>query len=491
MSQGNPDVTIVVPFRDVQKFFSEFLASVVAQTAFSRARVILVDNGSTDHSVAIAQDFVSRHSNIELVSQPQGRAGDARNVGMDMATTPYIVFWDADDIVPERSLEVLRNTIAKTRATVVVGREKRVPKPVKSPWHKYFGKTVKTVGSIVDVPDLIHSASCWNKIFDLDLLRSRGIRFGTGMAFEDAYVSLPALLASERISLVDAPVYEYRSRGDGTSVMDTIWSLPQNYVDHLVMLEYLAAMRAGLSPYQQETLERFLIRSMQGFLLRAPSVLSEADCRHLFERCRAVYWGITSEQFALSTLDTRHRLPYLALHFGDFDLFYRPASVLGPLYGREVDLYIDYPGSSWALPLTKVTSVSARVEGIADGGGGSTVVHGRFSINGMPDELLEKVELKVWFERSGKTVPAVNHGLVHNAAGQSGATFSVTPDLREFPAGSFPIRLVLCTPGRDVSRPCAVSPALSQQTRVGGFNGLASIRAEGGTARLVIESNQL
>ncbi|MFD3539377.1 glycosyltransferase family 2 protein [Streptomyces sp. NPDC058662] len=490
MSQGNPDVTIVVPFRDVQKFFSEFLDSVVAQTAFSRARVILVDNGSVDHSVSIAHDFASRHPNVELVSQPHGRAGDARNMGMDMATTPYIVFWDADDVVPERSLEVLRNTIVKTRATVVVGRDKRVPKPVKSPWHKYFGKTVKTVGSIVDIPDLIHSASCWNKIFDLDLLRSRGIRFGTATAFEDAYVSLPALLASDRISLVDAPVYEYRSRGDGTSVMDTIWSLPQNYVDHLVMLEYLAGMRPGLSPYQQETLERFLIRSMQGFLLRAPLVFNDSDCRQLFERCRVLFWGITSEQFARSTNDTRHRLPYLALHFGDFDLFQRPASVLGPLFGREGDLYIDYPGTSWALPLTKVTSVSSRIEEVSDGEGGSAVIQGRFSVNGLPDELLEKLELKVWFERSGKTFPALNHGQVRNSAGQSGATFSVALDLREFPAGSFPIRLVLCTEGRDVSRPCAVSPGLTQRSRFGGFHGLASVTAEGGNAQLVIESNQ-
>lgn len=485
MSQGNPDVTIVVPFRDVEKFFSEFLASVAAQTAFSRARVILVDNGSTDTSVGIAHEFMSSHANVELVSQPQGRAGDARNMGMDMATTPYIAFWDADDIVPARSLEVLRNTIAKTRATVVVGRDKRIPKPLTSPWHKYFGKTVKTVGSVVDVPDLIHSASCWNKIFDLDLLRSRGIRFGTGTAFEDAYVSIPALLASERISLVDAPVYEYRTRGDGTSVMDTIWDLPQNYVDHLVMLEYLGGMRGALSPYQQETLERFLIRSMQGFLLRAPLVFNESDCRHLFERCRALYWGITSQQIALSTNDTRHRLPYLALHFGDFDLFSRPASVLGTLFGREGDLYVDYPGTSWSLPLTKVTSISARIEETYDADRGVAVINGRFSVNGLPDEALEKLELKVWFERSGKTIPAVNHGQARNAAGQSGGTFSVTADLREFPAGSFPIRLVFCTEGRDVSRPCAVHPALSQQSRA------ARVTANGAGSQLVIESNQL
>ncbi|MER5754072.1 glycosyltransferase family 2 protein [Streptomyces sp. NPDC002088] len=490
MSQANRDVTVVVPFCDVQNFFAEFLESVAAQTAFARAHVILVDNGSSDQSVAIASEFAGRHSNVDLVAQPQGRAGDARNMGMDMAATPYIVFWDADDIVPERSLEVLRNTIIKTRATVVVGREKHFPKPVKAPWHKYFGKNVKTVGSVVDIPDLIHSASCWNKIFDLDLLRSQGIRFGTGTAFEDAYVSLPALLLSERIALVDAPVYEYRRRGDGTSVMDTIWDLPQNYVDQLTMLEYLAGMRQGLTPYQQETLERFLVRSMQGFLLRAPRVFGESDCRQLFERCRTLYWGITSEQFARSTHDTRHRLPYLALHFGDFDLFYRPASVLGSVFGREGDLYIDYPGTSWGLPLTKVTSVPARIEGVSAGEGGTAVVHGRFSVNGVPDELLAKLELQVWFERSGKTLPAVNHGQAHDRPGQAGAVFSVTLDPREFPAGSFPVRLVLCTRGRDVSRPCAVSPALVQQPPVTGFHGLTRITADGGNAQLVIESTQ-
>ncbi|MYW64085.1 glycosyltransferase [Streptomyces sp. SID8379] len=490
MSQANRDVTVVVPFRDVQNYFSEFLASVAAQTAFARAHVILVDNGSSDQSVAIASEFARAHPNVDLVAQPQGRAGDARNMGMDMASTPYIVFWDADDIVPEGSLEVLRNTIVKTRATVVVGREKHTPKPVKSPWHKYFGKNVKTVNSVVDIPDLIHSASCWNKIFDLDLLRSQGIRFGSAMAFEDAYVSIPALLLSERISLVDAPVYEYRRRGDGTSVMDTIWDLPQNYVDQLAMLEYLAGMRQSLTPYHQETLERFLIRSLQGFLLRAPRVFGEGDCRQLFERCRALYWGITSEQFARSTNDTRHRLPYLAMHYGDFDLFYRPAAVLGSVFGREGDLYVDYPGTSWALPLTKVTSVPARIDGVSAGEGGAVVVHGSFSVNGLPDELLAKIELQVWFERSGKTLPAVNHGQAHDGTGRPGAAFSVALDPRQFQAGSFPVRLVLCTRGRDVSRPCTVSPGFAQQPPVTGFHGLTRLTADGGNAHLVIESAQ-
>ncbi|MEV5331060.1 glycosyltransferase family 2 protein [Streptomyces werraensis] len=488
MSQVERDVTVVVPFRDVQNFFAEFLDSVAAQTAFARAHVILVDNGSTDRSVAIAEEFAGRYGNVDLVSEPQGRAGDARNMGMDMAVTPYIVFWDADDIVPERSLEVLRNTIVKTRATVVVGREKHVPKPVKAPWHKYFGKSVKTVGSVVDIPDLIHSASCWNKMFDLDLLRSQGIRFGTGTAFEDAYVSIPALLLSERIALVDAPVYEYRRRGDGTSVMDTIWDLPQNYADQLVMLEYLAGMRQGLTPYQQETLERFLIRSMQGFLVRAPQIFGEADCRQLFERCRALYWGITSEQFARSTNDTRHRLPYLALHYGDFDLFYRPASVLGPVHGREGDLYVDYPGTSWGLPLTKVSSVPARIEGMAGGEGGTVVLHGSFSVNGIPGPLLGGLDLQVWFERSGRTLPAVNHGQVQDGPGQGGAVFTVTVDPAQFPAGSFPVRLVVCTRGRDVSRPCSVSPALSHRPPVSGSRGSARIIADGGNAQLVVES---
>ncbi|WP_242591333.1 glycosyltransferase family 2 protein [Streptomyces sp. GB4-14] len=488
MSQVERDVTVVVPFRDVQNFFAEFLDSVAAQTAFARAHVILVDNGSTDRSVAIAEEFAARHGNVDLVSEPQGRAGDARNMGMDMAVTPYIVFWDADDIVPERSLEVLRNTIVKTRATVVVGREKHVPKPVKAPWHKYFGKSVKIVGSVVDIPDLIHSASCWNKMFDLDLLRSQGIRFGTGTAFEDAYVSIPALLLSERIALVDAPVYEYRRRGDGTSVMDTIWDLPQNYADQLLMLEYLAGMRQGLTPYQQETLERFLIRSMQGFLVRAPQIFGEADCRQLFERCRALYWGITSEQVARSTNDTRHRLPYLALHFADFDLFYRPASVLGPVHGREGDLYVDYPGTSWGLPLTKVSSVPARIEGMTGGEGGTVVLHGSFSVNGIPDPLLGGLDLQVWFERSGRTLPAVNHGQVQDGPGQGGAVFTVTVDPAQFPAGSFPVRLVVCTRGRDVSRPCSVSPALSHRPPVSGSRGSARITADGGNAQLVVES---
>lgn len=272
--------------------------------------------------------------------------------------------------------------------------------------------------------------------------------------------------------------------------MDTLWDLPQNYADQLVMLEYLAAMREQLTPYQQETLERFLIRSMQGFLLRAPRVLSESECRQLFERCRALYWGITSESIARSTNDTRHRLPYLALHFGDFDLFYRPAAVLGPIFGREADLYVDYPGTSWALPLTKVTSVPARIEGIS---------MRRRRERGRPRAVLGERDSRrtagedrtAGLVRAERQDPSGGEPRAGPRPGRSGgAAFSVTLDPREFPAGTFPVRLVLCTRGRNVSRPCGVSPGVVQQPPVAGFHGLTRIAAEGSDARLVIESTQ-
>ncbi|MGH4032277.1 glycosyltransferase family 2 protein [Actinomycetota bacterium Odt1-20B] len=482
------DVTVVVPVLNVEKYLRECLGSLAAQTMFERTRVVLVDNGSADRSVEIAQGFAARYPNVDLISWPRGRAGGARNAGMDLADTRHIAFWDADDVAPADALELLWSELVKTGATVAVGRAKRFPQAASWAWQKSFGAGNRVVTNVADVPDLIHSAACWNKMFDLEFLRSCSIRFAEDVHFEDAFVALPALLFSRRIALVDALVYEYRVRGDGTSITDTQWQHPQNYWDHLLLVEQLAALRPQLSPYHQETLERWLVAAMQGFLLRAPRILDEEALRVYFERSRAVYRGITPEQLARATHNTRHRLPYLALCAGDFELFARPENAVRGVFGRQSDLYLEYGAGAWSLPLTKVSGVLARVERLTPVPGG-VEVRGTVDISGLPQAQLDGVELKLWPERSGRTFDARNLGRPEGLAAEHTAVgFSAVVDLEGMREGTFPLRVVVCTAGRDVSRPCTAAPQVDRDGPVTAGGRQARVHGDGKGAVLTTAS---
>lgn len=181
----------------------------------------------------------------------------------------------------------------------------------------------------------MHSASACNKLFDLSHLRSYGIRFAEGVHFEDAYVGVSALLFATRIALVDACVYRYRKRAAGDSTMDAIWTRRQNYWDHLQLVEYLHRLGAGLPDASKAVLDLFLVRSYQGFALRAPDLFEGAELQEIFSRCRAVYWDIPPDLIVRATADARHRVAYLAFVTGDYALFADRAARLHKLSVRD------------------------------------------------------------------------------------------------------------------------------------------------------------
>ena len=110
------------------------------------------------------------------------------------------------------------------------------------PWMAEL-KTARVIDSIDEAPALIHGAGPCNKLFRTSFIRDHGFRFAEEGHFEDVYFTLPALLKARRIALVDSLVYEYRKRDLGGSIMDSVFTLPSNYWDHLRVEEFLLQQR--------------------------------------------------------------------------------------------------------------------------------------------------------------------------------------------------------------------------------------------------------
>ncbi|MFF8475268.1 CDP-glycerol glycerophosphotransferase family protein [Streptomyces sp. NPDC015414] len=463
------DVAVVVPIFNVERYLQECLDSLARQTMFSRCQVILVDNGSADDSPAIAADFAARHQNVWALVHPEGKAGGARNAGLELVSARYVTFCDSDDVLPDDALETMWRTAVKERVPLTIGRMETFPEETNWPWLRYFAKHVQVHPGIENIPEMIHGGSACHKLFDVEFIRANDIRFREGVHFEDAFFSVPAMLLADRIAMVPNTVYRYRKRATADSTMDKLWERTENYWDHLLLEEYLMTLRPRLSGHRQEVLNRFLVRSYQGFALRAPQVLPEEELLRLFYRARAVFTQVPPDAVLASTHDTRHRVPFLAMYMNLYELFARPEQEISGLYGRGGDLYLDITVPSALLPLTKVSSTSVHVERIqAEPESGGVLVAGRFVLNGFPMGRPMRNPLQLWVEKSGQLVTARQvwrSDLMATRDDLAWGGFEAVVPADALKDGEFPLKLVFCTSGRDVSRPCMTTTAMLRGAR--------------------------
>ncbi|MGP3774852.1 bifunctional glycosyltransferase/CDP-glycerol:glycerophosphate glycerophosphotransferase [Streptomyces sp. SDT5-1] len=467
----NPyDVTLVVPVYNVQEYLQECLDSIEAQTVFDRCEVLLVDNGSTDDSYRICEAFARRHPNVTALVRHGGGAGAARNVGMDRASSVRITFCDSDDVLPSTSIERMLNAALTTGAEVVVGAMETFPKTTNWAWKDLFGKGDRTCAGVAEVPELVHSASACNKLFDLSYLRSHGIRFAEGVHFEDAYVGVPALVLASRLALVDACVYRYRKRAAGDSTMDAIWTRRQNYWDHLQLVEYLRQLGTRLPESSRAVLDLFLVRSYQGFALRAPTLFHGTELAEIYARCRAVYWNIAPDVIVRATADARHRVAYLAFLTDDFGLFADREARLREVSVREGRPYLTSELPDRLAVLAQAAPFTAHLEHVRRVPGTSTLrIAGRFEVGGMPlvGPLPARLGLRV--RGSRLSVPATQvrrRDLRNTRPDTEWGGFIADVPLGSLRRGVHSLEFVLDTDSGQAVTPCLVAAGYLRGARV-------------------------
>ena len=91
-------ISVIVPVYNAEKYLRECLDSIVNQT-YKNIEIILVDDGSTDGSGAICDEYADKDVRIKVYHIPNGGASNDRNLGIDNADGEYLMFVDSDDII--------------------------------------------------------------------------------------------------------------------------------------------------------------------------------------------------------------------------------------------------------------------------------------------------------------------------------------------------------------------------------------------------------
>jgi len=113
-----PKISVIIPIYNVEKFLPRCLDSVLNQT-FKDWQAVLVDDGATDKSGKIADNYAKRDKRFIVIHKKNGGVGAARNVGIKHANGKYIMFMDSDDYLHHQFMEILYSFAAKYGADIV------------------------------------------------------------------------------------------------------------------------------------------------------------------------------------------------------------------------------------------------------------------------------------------------------------------------------------------------------------------------------------
>ena len=112
-------ISVIVPVYNVEKYLTNCVNSIIKQT-YEELEIILINDGSSDNSGIICDDFSKKDNRIKVIHKENGGLSDARNVGIDIATGELITFIDSDDYISKNMLEKLYNALIGTMSDIAV-----------------------------------------------------------------------------------------------------------------------------------------------------------------------------------------------------------------------------------------------------------------------------------------------------------------------------------------------------------------------------------
>ena len=210
-----PIATIVVPVYNTSQYLNQCVESLINQT-LKDVEFIFVDDGSTDDSVKILQQYQGLDHRIKIKQQNNLFAGVARNHGMEEASGKYIIFLDSDDFFDLNMLKKTYDCAEKNHVEIVMfgyrqydDSSKKITYQKQSLWNFY----PKDVFSAEDLGDNIYSicnSAPWNKLFLREFINEHHLRFEALKKSNDTYFVHMAIALARRIIFMNKNFVNYR-----------------------------------------------------------------------------------------------------------------------------------------------------------------------------------------------------------------------------------------------------------------------------------------
>ena len=267
-----PKVSVVVPVYNVEKYLRTCLDFIVAQT-LREIEIICVNDGSTDGSPAILEEYAKEDARIKIISQENRGLSGARNTGMDAATGKYLAFVDSDDwFYSLTALEELYERAEKFSLDLLRHRlicfDNDKGTFFHRPWDDYAKFLPKGFRTEAFPPE-----ACTPFFWRIPVTAPGGFyrrafierfrhRFAEGLTFEDQLFFRRCLMTASRVGFLDKALYVYRRNRAGSITDDWDGNWKDYTVIHRLLFEY--AREHLKSAFLLETLRRNIVEIFSG-----------------------------------------------------------------------------------------------------------------------------------------------------------------------------------------------------------------------------------
>ena len=215
-------VSVIVPVYNVKKYLGKCIDSIINQT-YKNLEIILVDDGSTDGSEVICDEYKQKDDRIIVIHKENGGLSDARNAGIDISTGDYIGFVDSDDYIDPDFYDILVNNIRKYDADISCCRYSNV----------WADDTKEQIGNdgIINIykgaealKEYLYGKTLdpfsWNKLYRAELLGNSKcldvhFRFIKGILSEDNPFCIELFKRTKIVVLLGVSKYNYLQAREG------------------------------------------------------------------------------------------------------------------------------------------------------------------------------------------------------------------------------------------------------------------------------------
>jgi glycosyltransferase involved in cell wall biosynthesis len=288
-----PKLSIITPVYNTELFLADTIQSILAQT-YLDFELILVNDGSTDGSGTLCDQFAQKDSRIRVIHKENGGVASARNVGLDNAKGDYIGWVDSDDRISPVMYQILMQSAEKYRADIVQCENKRhwdmlqleIPNPMPEP------EITDGLGSLKRIhrgryPNYM---ALWSKVYRRSLFD--GVRFTEGQAFEDDEI-VPGLLFKGKTNVFydSLVLYQYVFREN--SIVGS-GGRPEHVVTLISHLEKRMDWFKTLDPTLYDDARKYFFRLLATKYCeaRGQGTIVQAKCLEMLKKHKKDFWSI-------------------------------------------------------------------------------------------------------------------------------------------------------------------------------------------------------
>lgn len=210
-------ISIIVPVYNVEKYIHRCLDSILAQS-YNNIEIIVVDDGSTDHSGEICDHYAKANKRIKVIHQSNAGLSEARNRGICVANGSYLVFVDSDDYILPEMVQTAYEQLQKDDTDLVIVDYNLVNEDMENLMEKRsftLEEGVFLPGQVLEkmsIEDCYYYVVAWNKLYRRELFAD--LKFPRGKIYEDAFIMHKIFFKCRKISLKSTKLYNYVLRDD-------------------------------------------------------------------------------------------------------------------------------------------------------------------------------------------------------------------------------------------------------------------------------------